>query len=161
VKKVLLIHGPNLGLLGLRRPDLYGSETQDDLVKRVKDECTQNIEIELVQSNHEGVLIDKLNEVAQAEFLRKGRVAGILINPAALTHTSIAVRDAVEMIVDAGIPIVEVHLTNIAAREDFRNRSLISEIVNSSISGLGPSGYNAAARALNELMQINSKLRTT
>ena len=148
MKKVLIIHGPNLGMLGRRNPEIYGTDTQDDLVKRVKEECGPDTAVELVQSNHEGVLVDELNDVVQREYKGQGDIAGILINPAALTHTSIAIRDAVEMIVEALIPIVEVHLSNIAAREDFRKHSLISDIVNSSIYGLGAAGYSAAARTL-------------
>lgn len=132
---------------------MYGTETQEDLVQRVKSEFSSDTEVELIQSNHEGVLIDTLNDVVQKELSGTGDVAGILINPAALTHTSIAIRDAVEMIVDADIPIVEVHLSNIAARENFRQHSLIEDLVDRSFSGLGAAGYNAAARALIELIR--------
>jgi len=132
---------------------MYGTETQEDLVQRVRVECGSDIEVELIQSNHEGVLIDTLNNVVQEGLSGTGDIAGILINPAALTHTSIAIRDAVEMIVDADIPIVEVHLSNIAARENFRHHSLIEDLVDRSFSGLGAAGYNAAARALIELIR--------
>lgn len=161
MKKVLLIHGPNLGMLGRRKPHLYGTETQSDLLLRVKNECGPEFDVELIQSNHEGVLIDALNQVV--EFANSGscNVFGILINPAALTHTSVALRDALEMVIDAGVPVIEVHLSDISAREEFRKKSLITEIVNSSISGLGPSGYTTATRALTELIQTNLKSRKT
>lgn len=157
--KILLIHGPNLGVLGHRQPDIYGYETQDDLVQRVKSECPDNFEVELLQSNHEGVVIDLLNKLMQDHAAGSTPVGGILINPAAWTHTSIALRDALAMLVTAGIPTIEIHLTNIAAREDFRKKSLISDVVTDTISGLGSLGYNSAARAITELIQNRSNSR--
>ncbi|MEY2988014.1 MAG: type 3-dehydroquinate dehydratase [Pseudomonadota bacterium] len=148
-------------MLGRRNPDVYGVETQDDLTQRVKVECDSDTEVKLVQSNHEGVLVDQLNDVVQCQYSGNPSVAGILINPAALTHTSIALRDAIEMVVEAGIPVVEVHLSNLSAREDFRKNSLISEIVNCSVSGLGASGYSLAARKLIEIVRVNSDSRNT
>jgi 3-dehydroquinate dehydratase-2 len=154
--KVLVIHGPNLNLLGLRQPKIYGSETQNDLVERVRRECPEGGTVELFQSNHEGAVIDQLNTLMQKICAGNLDVDGVLINPAGWTHTSIALRDALAMLVEAGLPIIEIHLTNIAAREDFRRVSVIADVVSGTISGLGGAGYSAAARALTETIQAKS-----
>lgn len=157
--KVLLVHGPNLSLLGRREPNIYGDETQDDLLSRVKRECPANYEVELVQSNHEGNILDVLNIIVRDHNAGSTSVGGILINPGAWTHTSLALRDALAMVRDTGIPVIEVHLSNTAAREEFRNVSMVAPVVTGGVVGLGAAGYTAAARALVELIQKKSKSR--
>jgi 3-dehydroquinate dehydratase-2 len=140
-RRILLLNGPNLNMLGTREPTLYGSTTLADVVKAVSAAAARvnpPVEIDAFQSNHEGVLIDVIQE--------RGRsAAGIIINPGGLTHTSVALRDALAM-TDA--PIVEVHLTNIHAREEFRHRSFIAPIALGQIAGLGAQGYLLAFQAL-------------
>jgi 3-dehydroquinate dehydratase-2 len=157
--KILLIHGPNLGLLGRREPNIYGDETQDDLLHRVKRECPSNYEVELVQSNHEGNVLDVLNIIVRDHHAGSTPVGGILINPGAWTHTSLALRDALAMVRDTGIPVIEVHLSNTAAREDFRHVSMVAPVVTGGVVGLGAAGYTAAARALVELIQKTARPR--
>jgi 3-dehydroquinate dehydratase-2 len=157
--KILLVHGPNLSLLGRREPNIYGDETQDDLLSRVKRECPANYEVELVQSNHEGNILDVLNIIVRDHNAGSTPVGGILINPGAWTHTSLALRDALAMVRDTGIPVIEVHLSNTAAREEFRHVSMVAPVVTGGVVGLGAAGYTAAARALVELIQKKSKPR--
>ncbi|MEN9528689.1 MAG: type 3-dehydroquinate dehydratase [Pseudomonadota bacterium] len=157
--KILLIHGPNLSLLGRREPNIYGTETQDDLLERVRRECPSNYDVELVQSNHEGNILDVLNVIVRDHNAGSTVVGGILINPGAWTHTSLALRDALAMVRDTGIPVIEVHLSNTAAREEFRHVSMVAPVVTGGVVGLGAAGYTAAARALVELVQKNSKTR--
>ncbi|NBO37863.1 3-dehydroquinate dehydratase [bacterium] len=158
--KILLVHGPNLGLLGKRETNIYGNETQEDLLQRVKRECpTAKYEVELVQSNHEGNVLDVLNQIVRDHYAGNTPVGGILINPGAWTHTSVALRDALAMVRDTGIPVIEIHLSNTAAREDFRHASMVAPVVTGGVVGLGAAGYTAAARALVELIQRNSKPR--
>ncbi|MEN9824920.1 MAG: type 3-dehydroquinate dehydratase [Pseudomonadota bacterium] len=159
--KILLIHGPNLGLLGRREPNIYGHETQDDLLERVKRECSASqFEVELVQSNHEGVVLDVLNQIVRDHHAGSSPVGGILINPGAWTHTSIALRDALSMVQETGLPVIEIHLSNTAAREDFRHDSMVAPVVTGGVVGLGAAGYTAAARALVELIHNKSKARS-
>lgn len=158
--KILLIHGPNLGLLGKRETQVYGDETQDDLLNRVKRECPSHFEVELSQSNHEGHILDVLNIIVRDHFAGSTPVGGIIINPGAWTHTSLALRDALAMVRDTGIPVIEVHLSNTAAREEFRHTSMVAPVVTGGVVGLGAAGYTAAARALVELIEKNSKTRT-
>jgi 3-dehydroquinate dehydratase II len=139
--KVLIINGPNLNLLGLREPQLYGSRTYADLVAYIKDYCDRHeIAAEFFQSNHEGAIIDAI----QAAY---GQVDAIVINPAAYTHTSIAILDALKAV---GLPTVEVHLTDIAGREPYRRHSFISEACLATISGRHFDGYIEALRLLQE-----------
>jgi 3-dehydroquinate dehydratase-2 len=137
--RILVLHGPNLNLLGTREPEVYGRtrlpEIDAQLAARAKE---LGCEVVCMQSNHEGVLIDRIQEAAES-------VAGILINPAGLTHTSVALRDALAA---SALPVVEVHLSNVFAREEFRHRSLVSGIALGVISGLGPAGYTAGLEAL-------------
>lgn len=132
---ILLINGPNLNLLGTREPAIYGNTTLAQVVDAATKQCTdQNIRLEQVQSNHEGVLIDRIHEA-------RGRVDAVVINPGALTHTSVALRDA---LVGVEIPFVEVHISNIHKREAFRHHSYLSDKAEAVICGLGVFGYEAA-----------------
>lgn len=130
--KILVINGPNLNMLGIREPDHYGRETYTDLVDKVKGYCEQkNIYCEFCQSNHEGDLVDRIQEAY-------GNFDGIVINPGAYTHTSIALLDAVKAV---GIPTVEVHISKVEEREDFRQISYIRLACVKTITGLGTDGY--------------------
>ncbi len=130
--KILLVHGPNLNLLGKREPEIYGLSSLDDINENLRHFAEQKeVELRMIQSNSEGALIDAIQEaVAWAD--------GILINPGAYTHSSYAIRDALSAI---GLPSVEVHLSNIHAREDFRRRSVISEVVAGTVTGFGWRSY--------------------
>lgn len=135
MKKLLIINGPNLNLLGLREPELYGRETYEDLVRRIERTCKEHgLECKCFQSNHEGALVDEIQEA-------RGRFDGIVINPAAYTHTSIALLDALRAV---GIPAVEVHLTDISAREEYRRISFAGKACLRTIAGHGPAGYEEA-----------------
>jgi 3-dehydroquinate dehydratase-2 len=132
MKKILVIHGPNLNLLGQREPDIYGKVTIDDINDELKEMArTKKVALEIVQSNHEGEIVELIGKSA-------GKFAAILINPAAYTHTSVAIRDAISSV---KIPAVEVHLSNIYAREDFRRTSLISPVAKGQICGFGKMSY--------------------
>jgi len=142
MKKIGLLNGPNLDRLGKREPELYGTVTLDQIEDKVKTKAAScDCEVETFQSNHEGALIDKIHEWADAGFV------GLIVNPGGLTHTSVALRDA---IVASGLKTVEVHLSNIHAREDFRHRSLVSGIVAAIVAGMGHHGYVSALRYLSE-----------
>lgn len=133
-KKILLINGPNLNLLGMREPDIYGSTTLGELVKLVEDKARKReIEISPYQSNHEGDLIDFI----QTEY---GSADGIIINPGALTHYGYSLRDCLAAVVDIG-PIVEVHISDIKNREEWRSHSVITDICSGMICGKGIEGY--------------------
>jgi 3-dehydroquinate dehydratase-2 len=130
--KILVIHGPNLNLLGKREPDVYGPITIDEINKELRRIAKKKgAALEIFQSNHEGEIVDKIGEA-------KNKFAVLLINPAAYTHTSVAIRDA---ILATGIPAVEVHLSNIYSREDFRHDSLIAPVAKGQISGFGIDSY--------------------
>ncbi len=142
--KIKVIHGPNLNLLGVREVHLYGPMKLDDINKNLEAVAKQNgFEIEFFQSNHEGDLVDSIQE-----SLRDG-TDGILINPAALTHTSVSLRDAIASV---RLPVIEVHMTNIASREEFRHKSLISDIVAGTITGMGPLSYHLGLIGLLEIL---------
>jgi len=139
-RRVLIVHGPNLNLLGSREPQVYGRETLDEIhagLQRLAEEL--GVELCFFQSNHEGALIDRLHQA------RHENIDGIIINPGGLTHTSVALRDA---LVAVDIPAVEVHLSNIFARESFRHHSFISPVVVGQLCGFGAMGYQLALRGL-------------
>jgi 3-dehydroquinate dehydratase-2 len=141
--RVLVLNGPNLNLLGEREPHLYGSATLDAIMEQVRQHAaTRQIEIEHLQSNHEGALIDALHQA-------RGRVHGVILNAGALTHTSYALRDAIAAL---QIPTVEVHLTNIYAREEFRRYSVIAPACVGQISGFGAHSYLLAVDALHAIL---------
>ncbi len=139
-QRFLLLNGPNLNLLGTREPEIYGRETLADIERRLSAlAATLGVTLECFQSNHEGELIDRVQNAG------KQRVSGIIINPAALTHTSVGLRDALAAV---AIPFVEVHLSNIHAREPFRRTSYFSDLARGVICGLGSQGYELALKAL-------------
>ena len=145
MKTILLINGPNLNLLGTRQPEIYGCETLEEIVQKLKIISMQHdFLLNDYQNNVEGNIVSFLNEAYIAK-----NTSGIIINPAAYSHTSIAIRDALEMFVN--VPIYEVHLSNIFARESFRHHSFVSPIATGVISGLGSFGYIAALQKILEI----------
>ncbi len=151
-RRVLVIHGPNLNLLGTREPHLYGGTTLSELDESLRDighRASPRVEVETFQSNHEGVLIDIIQD-------RGPGACGIIANPGGLTHSSVALRDALAAIAR---PVLEVHVTNIHAREAFRHRSLIAPIAVGQIAGLGIEGYRLALRFFIEREAAREQLR--
>jgi len=141
---ILVIHGPNLNMLGKREPEIYGKTTLDKINSDLKNLGKKlGISVETFQSNHEGAMVEKIQEAAATQ-------KGMIINPAAYTHTSIAIRDA---LLALDIPIVEIHISNIYKREPFRHKSLVSDVVTAQITGLGIKGYSMALKALAEMIQ--------
>lgn len=139
MKRILVIHGPNLDLLGKREPKIYGKATIGEIDRLLKEEARAlGVEIEVFQSNHEGEIVSRIGAARNA-------FAGILINPAAYTHTSVAIRDAITA---SGLPAVEVHLSNIYAREAFRRESLVAPVAVGQISGFGTQSYRLGLQAL-------------
>jgi len=137
--RILVVHGPNLNLLGTREPDVYGRTTLAEINAGLAAAGKQaGCEVESFQSNHEGALIDRIQEAI-------GQVDGILVNPGGLTHSSVALRDALAA---TAIPVVEIHISNVFAREGFRRHSYISGIALGVISGLGTGGYQLGLQAL-------------
>lgn len=144
-KKILVIHGPNLNLLGQREPDIYGRSTLAEINRQLKKLAKKfKAALTVIQSNHEGGIVDLITA-------SKGKFHGILINPAAYTHTSVAIRDAISA---CGIPAVEVHLSNIYCREEFRRHSLISSVAKGTIMGFGPRSYLLGLEALLNLINL-------
>jgi 3-dehydroquinate dehydratase II len=140
---ILILHGPNLNLLGLREPGIYGNLSLDEINQHlVSLGQTLGVEVRTNQSNHEGTLIDALQDA-------RLWASGVVFNPAGYSHTSISLRDVVAAI---GIPVIEVHLSNIYAREEFRHHSMISPVCAGTIAGLGVCSYTLALRALVELV---------
>lgn len=142
--KLLIINGPNLNLLGLREPDIYGTQNYSALCKLIRETCEgMNIDFEIYQSNHEGAIVDKIQD-AYSVF------DGIVINPAAYTHTSVAILDALKAV---SIPTVEVHISDVNSREEFRRHSFVSMVAVKTIAGLGFDGYRVAIEYLAELLE--------
>jgi 3-dehydroquinate dehydratase-2 len=143
-QRILVVHGPNLNLLGSREPEIYGNTTLEEINADLTSAAKEwGSEVEFFQSNHEGALVDRIQEA-------QSWADGILINPGGLTHTSVILRDA---LVATGLPIVEIHLSNVFAREEFRRHSFVSAITLGVISGFGPTGYGLGLNALLEYLE--------
>ena len=142
--KILVINGPNINMLGIREPEHYGKETYADLTEKIRNHCEKkNIEVKIYQSNHEGDLIDKIHSAREC-------FDGVVINAGALTHYSYALRDAIACV---KLPFVEVHMSNIHAREEFRQKSVIAPVCAGQIAGFGKNSYFLAIMALKDLMK--------
>ncbi len=147
--KILVIHGPNLNLLGTREPHVYGTCTLSDIDRMLEERAAAlGVDLETMQANAEATIVDRIHRARAA-------VKGILINPAAFTHTSVAIRDA---LLATGIPFVEVHISNIYAREEFRKTSLFSDIAKGVVSGFGPYGYVLGLEGLVQGLQALGKV---
>lgn len=150
--KIVVVQGPNLNMLGVREQQIYGPMKLEQIHAQMKEFATQNnLEIEFFQSNLEGEIVDKIQECY-------GDADGIIINPAAYTHTSIAIRDAISAV---GLPTIEVHISNIHRREEFRQKNMIAPVCASSIVGFGPFGYHLAmigmAQVFNEIQAMRAQ----
>jgi len=138
-RRLLLLNGPNLNLLGTRQPEVYGSTTLAEIEARVRAVAAESgLDVRSVQSNHEGEIVDAIQSA-------RGDCVGIVINPAAYSHTSIAIADALRSV---DLPVAEVHLSNIHAREEFRHHSYVSAVAEMVVAGAGPAGYEMAVRYL-------------
>jgi 3-dehydroquinate dehydratase-2 len=147
--KILIINGPNIDMLGVREPEIYGKKTYRDLMKFIKEEAAKrNVDVEFYQSNHEGDLVDKIH------YAYFHHCDGIVINPAAYTHTSVALLDAVKAV---QIPTVEVHISDVPSREDFRQISYIREACIATITGRGFQGYIDAIDLITEHVAAGSR----
>lgn len=143
MKKILIINGPNINMLGKREPSIYGNDTIKDIEKKIITFAKKvSLSIDFFQSNYEGEIVCKIQNSKE--------ISGIIINPAAYTHTSIAIRDALSII---HLPIIEVHISNIYARESFRHKSYIAPVVTGQISGLGTDGYLLALKKLIKIIK--------
>jgi 3-dehydroquinate dehydratase-2 len=143
--KILVINGPNLNLLGTRESDIYGTMTLEDINASLQKLAKElNVELTISQSNHEGEIVDRIHNAKDC--------AALVINPAAYTHTSVAIRDAIAAV---EIPAVEIHLSNIYKREEFRHKSLISPVAQGQISGFGPESYLLGLRAAVSIANAN------
>ncbi len=144
--KFLVINGPNLNMLGIREPDIYGKNTYADLIRLITEHAEKlNVDVECFQSNHEGSIVDKIQEAY-------GKRDGIIINPGAYTHTSIAILDALKSV---GIPAIEVHISDVDSREEFRKISYITSYCIERIAGMGFAGYLKAVDDLFKFVSAN------
>ena len=148
--KILVVNGPNLQLLGKREVSIYGNTTLQDIENAIQEEAKKHSNIELIfmQSNHEGVILDKIGEAFTEKY------DGIIINPAAFTHTSVAIMDSLKAV---NIPAIEVHISNIHQREEFRKKSITAEACVGQICGLGIMGYILALNGLIDIINKNNK----
>jgi 3-dehydroquinate dehydratase II len=147
---ILVIHGPNLNMLGKREPEVYGKATLDDINTALKESGRRlGVSVEAFQSNHEGAIVDKIQQSMNSH-------QGLIINPGAYTHTSVAIRDALLLL---GFPVVEVHLSNIYKREAFRHHSMIAGVATGQISGLGSDGYILALEFLARQFQAKAAVQ--
>ena len=141
---ILVINGPNLNMLGKREPDHYGKVTLDEINRRMAEKALQTgISLDFFQSSHEGAIVEKIQSAC-------GSYDGLIINPAAYTHTSVAIRDALLLL---DIPVIEIHLSNIYKRESFRRTSMVADVVTGQISGFGSNGYLLAMDAILKLVR--------
>ena len=146
-RKVFILNGPNLNLLGRREPGIYGAKSLDDIASDCRSKGAEiGLDVDFRQSNHEGVLVDWLHEALEA-------AEGVVINPGAYGHRSIALHDAIRAI---KLPVIELHLSNIHAREPFRHESMIAPVAAGIIIGFGPAGYTLALQALADIIKDNS-----
>ncbi len=144
MKTALVLNGPNLNLLGVREPQVYGSQTLADVEKLCVEACASHgLKLDFRQSNHEGVLVDWIQEAGRGQ--REGSVAGVILNAGAYTHTSVALHDAIK---GAGVTLIELHISNVHAREAFRHHSYISPAARAVMAGFGVQGYALAVAAL-------------
>jgi len=142
-KKIMVVHGPNLNMLGKREPGVYGTATLEDVNGMLERRAVElGLVIEAFQSNHEGALVDKIQAAVNT-------CDGMIINPAAYTHTSVAIKDALLLL---DVPVIEVHISNVYRRESFRHVSMVSDVVTGKIVGLGTKGYTLALDALAEMV---------
>lgn len=144
MKKILVLHGPNLNLLGNRETDIYGQASLEEINAELKKRAQDlKLDLEVIQSNHEGELVSAIGQAM-------GKVDVLIINPAAYTHTSVAIRDAIAA---AKIPTIEVHLSNIYKREEFRHHSMVAPVAHGQIAGFGPASYFLALQAAADLLK--------
>ena len=142
MKKFLVVNGPNINMLGIREPEIYGDLTLKDIENEIKKYAKElNVDVEFFQSNHEGEIVDKIQS-------SKDKISGLIINPAAYTHTSVAIRDAISA---TALPAVEVHISNVYAREDFRHKSFIAGVCIGQVAGFGVDGYLFALKTLSKI----------
>ncbi len=144
MKTILVLNGPNLNLLGTREPTVYGSQTLTDVEAICAEECiTHGFKLDFRQSNHEGILVDAIQEAGRAQAA--GTLAGVIFNAGAYTHTSVALHDAIK---GAGVTVIELHISNVHAREAFRHHSYLSPVSTGVMAGFGVQGYAYAVAAL-------------
>ncbi|MBW2569328.1 MAG: type II 3-dehydroquinate dehydratase [Deltaproteobacteria bacterium] len=145
IQKIMVIHGPNLNMLGKREPDIYGKDTLEAINSKLEKLGKKlGIDVDTFQSNYEGAIVEKVHEIP-------GKYKGLIINPAAYTHTSIAIRDALLLL---DIPVIEVHLSNIYKRESFRHKSMVADVATAQISGFGVQGYMMALEAAAKMVAV-------